>query len=532
MLRAARTRARAARLRLGQEREDPAAVVVDAARSWPTGRGAWPRRSALRSWRNETSPTTRATGPSATAAEPSAVETTPSMPLAPRLERTVIALVGGREPGVEVADGHRAAGPQDGAVRQRIGEHGHGGTLEGLGQRRRASAPSPRPRSARRPASRAVQLGPAARLGASSGARRAPRAVAAASAWTKVVGSSAGSRQPPSPSSTISSGRARSSSWRIGLDVGMAPGAEDEVRRVGVDPGARARRAGRARVITSARSCGPVRRPESGSARIGKPVARASAASAAGSAGSSSGPAMIRPRRGRPRAARRAVERARRPASGGPAIARDEGRRGASAPSAGASGPSGSSGSRNGTLTCTGPAGPAAAMATARPATQRQWASVAGGPVEQRQLRVPLRGAPVEVRLVDRLRRAAVPELRRPVGGEHHQRHAGELRLDHGRRELDHGRAGRRQQDHGPPRRPGHAQREEARPPARRSRTRTRRPGAVRSASARGVDREPGQTTASRTPAATSSSTKARRPAASLIARPPGCPGRRSPRAA
>ena len=48
----------------------------------------------------------------------------------------------------------------------------------------------------------------------------------------------------------------------------------------------------------------------------------------------------------------------------------------------------------------------------------------------------------------------------------------------------------------------------------------------MRSASASGVERDPGQTTASRTPAATSSSTKARRPAASLIARPPGCPGR------
>ncbi len=52
----------------------------------------------------------------------------------------------------------------------------------------------------------------------------------------------------------------------------------------------------------------------------------------------------------------------------------------ASSPSPAVSGPSGRSGSRNGTLTWTGPAGPAAAVATARPATDRTCASVAGSP--------------------------------------------------------------------------------------------------------------------------------------------------------
>ena len=47
--------------------------------------------SALRSWRNDRSPTTSATGPAATAADPSIVDTTPSIPFAPRFERTVIA---------------------------------------------------------------------------------------------------------------------------------------------------------------------------------------------------------------------------------------------------------------------------------------------------------------------------------------------------------------------------------------------------------------------------------------------------------
>ena len=74
--------------------------------------------SALRSWRKLTSPMTSATGPPATAADPSAVDTTPSMPLAPRLERTVMAL------GVEGSQAGRAwawagefrghVGPQDG----------------------------------------------------------------------------------------------------------------------------------------------------------------------------------------------------------------------------------------------------------------------------------------------------------------------------------------------------------------------------------------------------------------------------------
>ena len=76
-----------------------------------------------------------------------------------------------------------------------------------------------------------------------------------------------------------------------------------------------------------------------------------------------------------------------------------------------------------------------------------------------------------------------------------------------------------------PARRPGRPEREEARRPL------VVRPGPkatppCENASASGVDRDPGHTTASWTPAATSSSTKARRPAASLIARRPGYPER------
>ena len=59
-------------------------IVAD--RSW-----SFAATSALRSWRNDRSPTTSATGPAATAADPSIVDTTPSIPFAPRFERTVIA---------------------------------------------------------------------------------------------------------------------------------------------------------------------------------------------------------------------------------------------------------------------------------------------------------------------------------------------------------------------------------------------------------------------------------------------------------
>jgi hypothetical protein len=61
-------------------------IVAD--RSW-----SFAATSALRSWRNDRSPTTSATGAAATAADPSIVDTTPSIPFAPRFERTVITIV-------------------------------------------------------------------------------------------------------------------------------------------------------------------------------------------------------------------------------------------------------------------------------------------------------------------------------------------------------------------------------------------------------------------------------------------------------
>ena len=103
-----------------------------------------------------------------------------------------------------------------------------------------------------------------------------------------------------------------------------------------------------------------------------------------------------------------------------------------------------------------------------------------------------------------------------PVGREHDERHPRVRRLDDRRPELHRRGPGRDQHDDRPAIGPGHAQREEARRRARRAARGPGGPPFARSASASGVDRDPGHTTASRTPAATSSATNARSSAASL----------------
>ena len=126
---------------------------------------------------------------------------------------------------------------------------------------------------------------------------------------------------------------------------------------------------------------------------------------------------------------------------------------------------------------------------------------VAGSPSKQRQLGEPL-GMPAEdAVLVDGLRRAAVPQLGRPVGGEDDERHArqydasttagSKLRRPPSRRSRATAtgrRGGPRQAEREEPGRPLVEQHADA------------EPGCARSASASGVDREPGHTTASRTP--------------------------------
>ena len=151
------------------------------------------------------------------------------------------------------------------------------------------------------------------------------------------------------------------------------------------------------------------------------------------------------------------------PGHGGHERRRDGGR--ARAPSIGPSiaprSSVGMSGSRRGRLRWTGPAGPSTAVATARPATDRTWAIVSWRLVHQGKLGEPLRVAAVEMVLVDRLRRAAIPQLRRPIRGENHERHPAQRRLHDGRREVDRGRAGGPEEDGGSPRRAGDAESEE-----------------------------------------------------------------------
>ena len=81
--------------------------------------------------------------------------------------------------------------------------------------------------------------------------------------------------------------------------------------------------------------------------------------------------------------------------------------------------------------------------------------------VHQRELGEPFRMTTVKVVLVDRLRRAAIAQLRRPIGGQNDERHPGERSLDDGRREVDHGRARGRQEDNRAPGRSRDAEGEE-----------------------------------------------------------------------
>jgi hypothetical protein len=76
-------------------------------------------------------------------------------------------------------------------------------------------------------------------------------------------------------------------------------------------------------------------------------------------------------------------------------------------------------------------------------------------------LEEPLRGAAVELDLVDRLAGAEVAQLRRAVGGEDEQRHARLVGLDHGGRVVGGGRARRARQCRGHAGRLGDAEGEE-----------------------------------------------------------------------
>ena len=196
----------------------------------------------------------------------------------------------------------------------------------------------------------------------------------------------------------------------------------------------------------------------------------------------------------------------------------------ACSPSSGPSGPSGTSGSRNGTSRWTGPAGPASAVATARAATERTWRAVTSAPSRS--------GSSANHFTCDPNRRTwsiawAAPRSRSSAGRSAVRRMSGTRPSDASTA------AGRRFAAAVPEvvrtatgRRPAFAM-PRAKKPALRSSSRTRTviPGWARRARASGVDRDPGQTTASPTPARTSASTKPRTATRSVIGRrPPGAP--------
>ena len=81
-------------------------------------------------------------------------------------------------------------------------------------------------------------------------------------------------------------------------------------------------------------------------------------------------------------------------------------------------------------------------------------------PIEQRQVTGPAHVAAEDPDLVDRLRRAPVPQLGRAVGGQHNERHPCERRLDDGRQEVGDRRPGRHDDRDRPTRGAGKTQRE------------------------------------------------------------------------
>ena len=168
------------------------------------------------------------------------------------------------------------------------------------------------------------------------------------------------------------------------------------------------------------------------------------------------------------------------------------------------------SGSRSGKLRCTAPGRPPAAVQYARHASwriQRRRSGVASWvPTSKNHFA----GVAVELELVDRLAGADVAQLGRAVGGEHDQRDARLVRLDHGR-------AGSSRPRSPTCTRPRPAARSPWRGRARRSPRRARRRATSRAAAARARAPAPAASSASRarctrrrTPQRASSSTKAR----------------------
>ena len=283
--------------------------------------------------------------------------------------------VGRGQPAVEVAHRHRVAGPQHGAIRKRLASAGNGAPSNGSSSlasqeviassaassaRRQSelhavSAPAGPPPSLA-PTPRPSLPGPHGRTSPDQGGL-APAPIAIEHDQLRSL---------PSSSSTI------------GLEVGIAPVRITSSGRWSRST-ARAARAGpRARSPCPIMGTGPQPRQRVGEDR--EPDRLGEPGKGPASRGSSSGP------RRSARAASPIPTQAGRWPHPAPAARHVRGERASAgvqsrmpAASVGRThGPSGSSGSRNGTLTWTGPAGPATAVATARPTTDRTCARVAG----------------------------------------------------------------------------------------------------------------------------------------------------------
>ena len=206
----------------------------------------------------------------------------------------------------------------------------------------------------------------------------------------------------------------------------------------------------------------PRRAPDSGSASSGAPARSANAASELANRASRSERPATTTARGRWASCASSPSSS---ASGGVRCAAKRaihGRPPGRPPSSAGSGSSSTSGSRSGEVQ----------VHRAGPAVQRGPERAAGGLAQPAQalrrgrgvvhLEVPLGRRPVELDLVDRLPGADVAQLGRAVGGQHEQRHARLVRLDHRRRVVGGGGARRAGERHRQPARLRQPEREEA----------------------------------------------------------------------
>ena len=419
--------ARAVRvLRHGQEVEDPAAAVVR--RTPPSAR--FPARRAASSppmsCSSASSPISTSAGAPVASAAPAAEATHAVDPVGAAVGEEADPLGRRREEGLDVADRHRGADPDQRALGQAGLERGADLGLE------RVAAPRP---------GRAATSASAARQ-ASSQPGRAPRRASPA--------------RPPGRRRWAPRRRAAA----LGATRGLVPGrvrvehhllARRRARRAGAWTWACRRRAGPGRGACSRGEALVAQQHVVVGHHVGAVVVRRSARRRSARPAPATRAPRPAARPGRPpRSARRAAHD--RPARTRPI-------RSASAWTSSACGPARARAPRSRAARPSRPCPvggvellahrrqrlaerevqvhrtrpPARAVQKARHASARWWTARCAPRLVVAHLHEPLGGRAVELDLVDRLAGAHVAQLRRPVGGEHDQRHPRLVRLDHGR---------------------------------------------------------------------------------------------------